>query len=256
MPLLKQARAFNVKNSAAKISQFERFSKLYHRWIHSSSQPVQGLPQQRFIVSGVTDAFNQLYGLYERIGVFNGEYMYHEHVLGDRVTTNLEDADCIVISHPFSGDGNSSHDRIKQADKLGIPIFIDCALFGVCYDIDFNFENYKNIHSVCFSLSKVFGTGLNRVGLLYTKDKFACSVYSTWDYPLLSSAEDHYTLIMTIGPDDLPTKYKNAQNNICKDLELTPSSTVIFGLDYTDKYIDYKRGDTNRVCITTLLEDK
>ena len=58
-------------------------------------------------VSGVTDALNQLYGLYNKIGIFDGEYLYHQNVLGEKATTNLQEADCIVVSHPFSADGKS-----------------------------------------------------------------------------------------------------------------------------------------------------
>ena len=54
----------------------------------------------------------------------------------------------------------------------------------------------------------------------------------------------------------MPKQYKDKQIKICKELELTPSPTVIFGIDYTDKYSEYKRGPSNRVCITNLLEDK
>lgn len=252
--LLKQARAFNFENSKAKFNQYYRFEKAFDKWIHSSKQEVKGLPKEYHIVSGITDAFNQLYGLYDKIGVFDGEYLYHQNVLSERVTTNLQEADCIVISHPFSADGKSSLDKIQEADKLDIPIFVDCALFGVCHGIDFDFTQFKNIHSVCFSLSKVFGTGLSRVGLLYTKDKFPCSIYNTWGYPLVASAEYHYGLINTIGPDDMPFKYKDLQKSLCEELELTPSPTVIFGLDYTNKYSEYKRGNVNRVCITQLLE--
>ena len=252
--LLKQARAFKFDNSKAKLNQYYRFEKIFDRWIHSSNQQVKGLPEQYFIVSGVTDALNQLYGLYKKIGIFVGEYLYHQNVLGEKATTNLQEADCIVVSHPFSADGKSSHERLKEADSFGVPIFVDCALFGICQGIDFDFEQYKNIHSVCFSLSKVFGTGLNRVGLLYTKDKFPCTIYNTWEYPLVVSAEYHYDLISTIGPDDMPAKYKDVQNKVCEELELEPSPTVIFGLDYTDKYKEFKRGNVNRVCITQYLE--
>ena len=100
----------------------------------------------------------------------------------------------------------------------------------------------------------MFGTGLSRVGLLYTKDKFPCTIYNTWGYPLVVSAEYHYDLISTIGPDDMPAKYKDVQNKVCEELELEPSPTVIFGLDYTDKYKEFKRGNVNRVCITQYLE--
>ena len=79
--LLKQARAFKFDNSKAKLNQYYRFEKIFDRWIHSSNQQVKGLPEQYFIVSGVTDALNQLYGLYNKIGIFDGEYLYHQNVL-------------------------------------------------------------------------------------------------------------------------------------------------------------------------------
>lgn len=238
-----------------KIAQLNAFQQEFHKWIHSSVQEVKGLPKKHYIVSGITDAFNQLYGLYNKIGVFEGEYFYHRNVLGDRVTTNFAEADCIVVSHPFSGDGKCSHEKLVEANCYGVPIFVDCAFFGICQGISFDFKKYKNIHSVCFSLSKTFGTGLNRVGMLYTKDCFPVTVYSgDWGYPLVSSAEYHYDLIKTIGPDDMPRKYKDAQTRWCRKLGLIPSPTVIFGLDYSDRYKLFKRGDTNRVCITRNLE--
>lgn len=250
------AKAFNydisiVNNNRRELADFEH---KFHLWVHSSVQEVKGLPRKKYIVSGVTDAFNQLYALHNKIGVFEGEYGYHKKVLGDRVTTDLREADCIILSHPFSGDGNCSLDKLREANSYGVPIFIDCALFGICKDINFDFKPYKNVTSVCFSLSKVFGTGLRRVGLLYTKEHFACTQYADWQYPLVASAEYHYDLLSTIGPDDMPKKYAVKQKNICRKYELSPSSTVIFGLDRTENYAKYKRGDVNRVCITNLLE--
>ena len=234
MMISTQATAFGFGNPSEKVAEFERFLQAFQVWIQSSEQAVLGLPKKRtpHVVSGITDAFNQLYGMYNKIGVHDGEYMYHQNVLKEeRITTNLE-----------------------EADKLGIPIFIDCAFFGICHGIDFNFKPYNNIHSVCFSLSKTFGTGLNRVGLLYTKDNFPCKVYKEWGYPLIASAEHHYRKIKEIGPDDLPKKYLQRQIRVCRKLGLIPSPTVIFGLSYDPRYTRFKRGSTNRVCITRRLE--
>ena len=54
------------------------FINVFDNWIHSSQQIVTGLPTNKYIVSGITDAFNQTYGLYNKIGVFPGEYGYHK----------------------------------------------------------------------------------------------------------------------------------------------------------------------------------
>ena len=246
--------AIAIEMQSVDMAQFIKFKEKFNKWIHSSIQLVTGLPKSYYIVSGVTDAFNQMYGIYNKIGVFDGEYGYHSLVIQNRVTLNLDEADAIVISHPFSADGKSSHEKIKIADSYNKPIFVDCAFFGVCHDIDFDFSSYKNIHSVCFSLSKSFGTGLHRVGLLYTVDPYPVTVYSQWHYPLVVCAEHHYTLLDTISPDSMIKKYKDAQLAICQEFNLIPSDTILFGLDYSEKYVSFKRGPVNRLCISHLLK--
>ena len=245
----RSAKAINFVSGGT--PAYDNFIIRYHDWIHSSKQPVAGLPGKRYIVSGVTDAFNQTYGLYNKIGIFDGEYDYHRRVFGDgRVTTDLSQADIIIISHPFSSDGMCAHDKLEIADSFNKPIFVDCAFFGICRDISFDFTPYKNIHSVCFSLSKTFGTGHYRVGLLYTKDNYPVTVYGEWEYPLLSSAEYHYDLLDKLGPDDVPNKYKIKQLDACRLLKLDVSNTIIFGLDYKGRYDAFRRGDVNRLCLT------
>lgn len=234
---------------------FYEFENKFHNWIHSSEQKMVGLPENRFIVSGLTDAFNQTYGLYKKIGIFPGEYGYHYLTLKDRITLDFAEADIIILSHPFSADGMSSHDKLAIANKYNKPIFVDCAFFGICQNIDFDFTPYKNIVSVCFSLSKTYGTGRRRVGLLYTTDRYPVSVYKEWHYPLLSSAEYHYKLIDTLTPDSVSMQYKAKQLEICKKYNLVPSDTIIFGLDYENRYPAYKRGNVNRLGLSKLLKN-
>jgi hypothetical protein len=171
----------------------------------------------------------------------------------DRVTTDLSQADIIIISHPFSGNGMSSHDKIKIADTYNKPIFIDCAFFGICRNINFDFTMYKNIHSVGFSLSKTFGSGLHRVGLLYTIDTYPVIVYEKAMYPFVAGAEHHYKLIDTLSPDAMVEKYGDIQKTICKELNIIPSDTILFGLDTSVEYSKFKRGETNRLCISNLI---
>lgn len=244
-------------NLSIDIQSYYKFIDRFNQWIHSSIQNVCGLPSgDPVVVSGITDAFNQLYGLYNKIGVFDGEYGYHDLVVGDRVTTNLKEADCIIISHPFSANGMSSEEMLIEADRYDKPIFIDCAFFGLCSNISFDFTNLMNVHSVCFSLSKSMGTGLNRVGLLYTKDKFPAKVYNEWNYPLITQALQHLPLLDKISPDDMFTKYRQRQLRICAELGVLASDTVIFGFDYSDKYKEYRRGGVNRLCISPLLNEQ
>ena len=238
------------------IDSYNKFKQEFETWIHSSVQPVRGLPGPGYITSGVTEALDQTYALYRKIGIFDGEYGYHELALPKkRLTTNLKAADCIIVSHPFSASGMSAHDKLAYSDTLDKPIFGDCAFFGICQNQSFDFTGYKNIHSVAFSLSKIFGSGWHRVGMLYTKDAYPISVTDKWSYQLLSSAEHYYGLLDKVGPDDIPSYYKQSQIDICSRNDLLVSDTVIFGIDDKNKYNrTYERGDTNRICISKILE--
>lgn len=252
--ITRSATAFRWKSYAT--DEYTKFNQRYHDWIHSSKQTVKGLPEKRFIVSGVTDAFNQTYSLYKRIGIFHGEYEYHQTMFGGkRVTTDLNQADVIIVSHPFAADGMSSLQRLAIADSYNKPIFVDCAFFGICRDISFDFTQFKNIHSVCFSLSKTFGTGHHRVGLLYTIDNYPVCFYDDLLYPLTACAEFHYEILDTLGPDDRAEYYRQHQETVCRDIGLVPSNTVMFGLDYNNRFNHLRRGDVNRMCLTKLLEE-
>ena len=59
--------AIAIEPELVDISQFSKFKEKFNKWIHSSTQLVKGLPKSYYIVSGVTDAFNQMYGMYNKI---------------------------------------------------------------------------------------------------------------------------------------------------------------------------------------------
>ena len=248
------AKPINLQ--AVDLTKYRNFKDKFHHWIHSSAQMVAGLPKDCYLVSGLTDAFNQTYSMYRKIGIFDGEYGYHQLTKPNRVTTDLTQADVIIISHPFSADGMSAHDKLAIADSYNKPIFVDCAFFGSCKDINFDFTSYKNIHSVCFSLSKTFGTGRHRVGLLYTTANYPVCVYEKWHYPFVAGAEYHYQLIDQSTPDSLVARYGSIQQEICNKLEVVPSNTVLFGLDYNNRFDQFQRGNVNRLCISALIAEQ
>lgn len=240
------------------LDSYKKFVDKFKDWIYSTENKIDGLPSNYYITSGVTDALNQTYGLYNKIGVFEGEYGYHELVAKNKLVYDFDEADVIILSHPFSANGMCNKEKLEYANSFNKPIFVDCAFFGICSsDISFDFTQYKNIESVSFSLSKTFGTGWHRVGLLFTENKnYPAALYTGWYYDFISSAEAHYDIIDNLTPNCTYKKYKGLQVEICKELELTPSDTVIFGLDYTNKYNEFKRGDVNRVCISNLIRER
>lgn len=240
------------------LDRYNKFIIDFKNWIFSAENTVSNLPESYYITSGITDALNQTYMLYDKIGIFKGEYGYHELIAKNKIVYDLNKADVIILSHPFSADGMSSLEKIEYANSFGKPIFVDCAFFGICSStISFDFFKYENIESVAFSLSKAFGTGWHRVGLLFTNNRnYPSALYQNWHYDLISSAEAHFDIIDNLTPNTIYRKYRNLQIEICKDLDLIPSDTVLFGLDYTSKYNKFKRGNVNRVCISNLMRDK
>ena len=57
--------------------------------------------------------------------------------------------------------------------------------------------------------------------------------------------------------DYIPLKYKDKQIEICKELNVEPSSCVIFGIDYNNKFNEYNRGrETNRLCFSMIWDGR
>lgn len=247
---LKSAVPITLQTTKEDLDVYQQFSNDFDLWIRLYSGPIGGIPKQSMITNGITDALHQLYIKYQTIGIFSGEYGYHNLV--HNTTYNLEDADAIIISHPFSADGMSSHDKIALADKLNKPLIIDCAFFGACSGISFDFSQYNNVVAVMFSLSKSMGTGANRVGKIYTELNLPSKVLNI-NYPFLGNVLYHQQLLAKTTPNCVANKYREVQLEICREYDLVPSDTVMFGLDYTNTYDEYKRGDINRVCISHMI---
>jgi hypothetical protein len=238
---------------------YTSFLNKFDKWVHSSNKNVKGLPTNKYLTAGITDVFDKTYIKYNKIGIFPGEYSYHcmileEYLTESRITYNLAEADIIIVSHPFSADGLSSNEKLQLADSYNKPILVDCAYFGVCSDISFDFTPYKNIVSVAFSLSKTFGTGNLRIGLLYTNDFYPYAVWDEWFYQSYSNIDYHHNLIDKIGPDDLAKQFKKQQIKLCNKYKLQPSKTILFGLDKIGRYDNYRRHDVNRICLSKLYK--
>lgn len=241
------------------LGRYASFLNKFDKWVHSSNKNVKGLPTNKYLTAGITDVFDKTYIKYNKIGIFPGEYSYHcmileEYLAESRITYNLAEADIIIVSHPFSADGLSSNEKLQLADSYNKPILVDCAYFGVCSDISFDFTPYKNIVSVAFSLSKTFGTGNLRIGLLYTNDFYPYAVWDEWFYQSYSNINYHYNLIDKIGPDDLAKQFKKQQIKLCNKYKLQPSNTILFGLDKIGRYDNYRRHDVNRICLSKLYK--
>lgn len=234
----------------------EDFLEKYKEWIKSSTfNQVCNLDDFEYACysNGTTESFDKFYLKHSsrRFRCFKGEYMYHKlawrqgfnwsYIEDDDIREN----DAVIISLPFANTGNA-HEQLDSimntCTSLSVPVLIDCAYFGICSDIKFDFS-YPCIQDIVFSLSKTFPVAYARIGMRLTKkdDDDSLFVYQKINYmnrlgPLLGKR-----YINTFTPDYIPNKYKHMQKQFCKDLDVIPSKTVLFGLG-DERWQEYNRG--------------
>lgn len=251
----------------------DKFCNQYRTWIQSTQlNRVKGLDQFESVAysQGTTESFDKFYMKHRtrRFRCFAGEYIYHRLVWQRSFTWNeicnvndLAHNDAVVVSLPFADTGNMPEHFNKQfLDRcavLGIPVLVDCAFFGICASIDFDFD-HPAISDICFSLSKTFPVQLLRIGLRFTRehDHDSLSVYHRAQYVNRLGAAVGLALLESQSPDEAYLKWRAKQMDFCFDMKLVPSNTVIFGIDTNHLYDQYNRGsaDTNRICFSKYFE--
>ena len=170
----------------------EEYISVFIDWIYSSqanriSKNLTERYSRRDITVGTTQTFDEAYFRYagRRLRMFRGEYAYHRrcypnyewldlpaqqnHEWGE----GLGSKDWVIVSHPFCGTG-AEHPKLKEllerCEKKNVPVIMDCAWFGTCFDLNFDFS-HPALKAVAFSLSKGIGLGLMRTGLRFSSYK-------------------------------------------------------------------------------------
>tara|TARA_Y100001937_G_scaffold104556_1_gene144588 strand:- start:1230 stop:2069 length:840 start_codon:yes stop_codon:yes gene_type:complete len=227
----------------------------YRTWIESSDfNKVTGLdqfPYQQFTL-GVTEAIDKFYMRHRNrtIKVLPGEYSYHTKADYAIELEALTSDDALIISLPFSstGDQHIYEELLSTASKLNVPVFVDCAWFGTCYDIDFDLS-YPCIEEAAFSLSKSFPVAYLRIGCRFTKAIDGLTLYDDANYISLVGQWIGTQFLDRYSSDYIPDKYYEAQQRLCQELQVTPSKCVQLALGGRDW--DYlKRHDYNRLCLS------
>ena len=249
------------------------FLEEYYSWIQNTTlNTITGIDnfKVKTFSQGTTEAFDKFYlkNNSRCLRYFKGEYMYHQvagrnyfkeakFIEDDLPTAN----DCVVISLPFSDTGNE-HPRMKEVleecTRLNIPVLVDYAYLGICRDITFDLT-HPCITDVTFSLSKTFPVPHLRIGMRLTRqdDDDALMVMNKTGYTNRLAIQVGLDLIRTWSVDFIPTQYKLAQEQLCQELEVEASNTVIFGIDSNNKFPEYNRGgQTNRLCFAKILDTK
>ena len=248
------------------------FCENYLKWIQSTKlNNLQGLNNfnSKQYVHGTTQSFDCFYLSHprKRMRCFKGDFAYHrlswrgkfdwKYIEDESIRKN----DAVIMSTPFSDLGDvhpQTNEVLDECDKLGVPVFIDCAYMVIARDIDFNFDR-ECIKGVSFSMSKGFyGAEKLRIGLRLTREYEDDPVEVFNSMQMLNTVGVHVgqKIIDNYSVDYNNEIYKDRQIEICKDLSIDPSKCVLFGITSWDhwKFGDYDRGTKwRRVCISPLL---
>jgi len=250
------------------------FVNEYYDWIQSSKlNKFHGLEKfnQLDFMHGTSQAFDFFYMKHHarRFRCLRGDYAYHKvswknyfnwaYVEDDKLRKN----DALIISVPFSDLGSEhpvTQDLLNECDELDIPVFIDAAYYCIAREVNFNLER-PCIDTVAFSMSKAFyGAERLRIGIRCqrTKADDGGVLFNQFHCMSKIAAGVGYELCNSFEHDYNQNKFRDKQTEICKQLNISSSDCVLFGI--TDKehpeFGDYDRGtEWRRVCISTLLGD-
>ena len=249
----------------------KKFLMDYKEWIMQDND-FSGLDKFNHVdfSAGATETFGLFYNQHmdKRLRLFKAEYFYHwlmarNHFKGavEIGSEPLAQGDVVVISCPFSNTGNmveNFYDILEQCEDLKIPVMLDLAYINISKIKELNL-NYKCIHTITTSLSKVFPVENIRIGIRFTRDFYDdwLVAYNQNDYVNLYSVNVGQKCIDRFDNDWLYTKYRSKQIETCEKLHVSPSDCVIFGLAKKGQYDEYNRGgDHNRLCFSRVWDGR
>lgn len=214
---------------------YDEYIETIANWICSTkNNNITGLESfaVKDVVIGTTQTFDEAYYTYRnrQLRVFSNEYSYHKRnvlvkTLNDENNNYvpLEKNDWVLISLPFSGNGNIAlyyEILLKDAEEKNIPVIVDCAWFGTCRNINFDFSS-PVIKAVTFSLSKGIGLGNMRTGIRFSNyDTGSIKQQNDYKHLVFSNMQIGIWQMNKFGPDYITNKYLNAYKKMCKDLKL------------------------------------
>ena len=200
---------------------------------------------------------------------FKGDFMMHKvagNVMGNKwqwiIDANeVTVGSAIIISIPFSDFGATHPQHIKLLERcsaLNIPVLLDCAYFGMCYDMDIDL-NYSCIEEVTFSLGKTFPVIGSRCGVRFQRTEIDDAVTFANQHGIVNNFGALVGLhcIEQYTADFIATKYRAVQQRVCDALGVDPTNCILFATSSNDKYSAYNRGNsTTRLCISKQIQDE
>lgn len=187
------------------------------------------------LISGTTQSFDEAYYRYRnrRLRIFRGEYAYHKRIVSYSRWIDDEpicETDYLIISIPFCGNGYLApnlEDVLNTCDKLKVPVIIDCAWYGTCYDMNIDLS-HDCITEVSFSLTKSTGTGNIRSGIRYSNydDGLPIRQQNNYNHLQLGSAQLGIWMMQHFSSDWVVSQYKESQLLLCNRLNVEASKCI------------------------------
>ena len=227
----------------------ERYLETFDHWIKSSQLNfLEGLDAfaSRDFCLGVTHYLDDLHIRFgDRLVVFDKEYKYHWRIRPDmrkRKPGELSQGDVLIISMPFAHTGEVYPEMMNILDDCfnkNISVHIDSAWFGSCRDICFNYD-HPAVESVGFSLSKGLGLGQHRAGIRYSRKREPgpVTVINDFRYYVQSVMWIGLKFMEKFTPDYFQNKYKTHYDEMCRQLDLKPSSTIFVAYETNSEGVE------------------
>lgn len=257
-----------------KTDHSKRFLTSFKYWVRkSNNNNIIGIDQFPYATqtNGTSEAFTMFMMRHNKrkFKFFKGDFMMHKiasNVMGVdwewiKDTSSLSKGDAVIISCPFSdtGDKHEHHDTLIQiCNQLEIPVLVDMAYFGMCSGININLDQ-PCIEEVTFSLGKTFPLIGARAGIRFQKEEIDDPVLFANQHGIVNNfaAMMGQFAMEVAGPDYIADKYKTAQINVCRKLDLKPTNCILFALSNKLSDKTYNRGnDLTRLCISKLIEEE
>jgi hypothetical protein len=256
----------NSTNWLKQPNAIQEFCDTYRNWLTNSKlnnlKGLDSFPYANYSL-GTTETFDKFHLKYhnKRFRCFRGEYAHHKIVFDNHFpnwkyieSEELKQGDAVVVSMPFSETGDIhkyfTTEFLDECYLKNIPVLIDSAIYGTVGGIEFDYS-HPAIEQVTFSLSKVFPTAFLRVGIRFTRvdQKDMLSMYHNVPYTGIFGALVGKLFMEKYSCDEVYEKNRVKQIEFCNQLNVTPSKSVLFGIDHNHEYNHYSRGaDTNRLC--------
>ena len=267
-------KSFKMPKNVTKLKN--NYFDLYQAWLLSTHPKITGLDQFHTpcFTNGTSDSFAHFYIKYhqaKRLRLRRGEYFFHQWIMrthyADRFAwlddEPLAQGDVVLLSVPFANTGNCPADleqTLTLCDSLQIPVMLDFAYLNLSTDFTIDLTD-PCIEYVVTSLSKVFPVENWRVGIRWQKcdseDPLTIINEDGYEYLNVQSMALGVAMMSEYPADWTYNQYRWLQLDKCKELGITPSDSVYFGLDYNNLYPEYSRGgDVNRLCFTRLWDGR